>query len=271
MSEAADPFCAALADYLSNQLERDVVFVHDIPYPERLCGLQEGTLDAGWICGVDYVGRIPACQLIAAPVMQGPRYQNQPVYFSDILVRRDSPYQTFDDLRGARWVYNEPGSFSGAVVMHHHLKQIGAGKDFFGEATASGAHTVSLKRVLDGKADVTAMDSTVFDQVLRREPEIQNQVRVVTRLGPNPIPPWVGSRSLADGERDALRAAFLGMAAHPRGQEILASGLFAQFTPVNDSDYDPIRQIMAFFDTNICTQKAQKNTEECRKMLRGCL
>lgn len=267
MSEAADPFCAALADYLRDELVRDVIFVNDIPYPDRLRGLQDGTLDVGWICGVDYVGRIAnsAFQLIAAPIMQGARYQNQPVYFSDVLVRCDSPYQTFDDLRGARWVYNEPGSFSGAVVMRHHLRQFGAGDDFFGEAFASGAHSVSLKMVLDGQADVTAIDSMVLDQVLRREPEIQDQVRVVARLGPNPIPPWVGARSLTDGERDALRAAFLGMSGHPRGREILAQGLFAQFTSIKDSDYDPIRQIMAFFDIYICTQKAQKNTEGYRK------
>ena len=33
--------------------------------------------------------------------MAAPRYQGRPVYFSDVIVRRDSPAMVFDDLRGA--------------------------------------------------------------------------------------------------------------------------------------------------------------------------
>ena len=276
MSEAADPFCRELAGYLTDQLGWEVVFVEDIPWQERLARLKEGALDLGWICGVDYVkytswrastiGRLAKqsphtgtgdcfgaiaprndinIELLAAPVMQGERYQGKPVYFSDVIVRRDGSYQTFNDLRGARWSYNEPGSFSGYLIMLHWLAQIGEEINFFGECIESGAHAASIRMVMEGQADVAVIDSTAFDQTLRREPEVCAHVRVVECLGPNPIPPWVVSRSLADEERNALKEVFLGMYDNPRGRAILSNGLFDRFVPVEDADYDPVRRVVS--------------------------
>ena len=271
MSETADPFCRELAGYLSKQMGCEVVFVEDVPWQERLAWLREGALDLGWICGVDYVKitslRAPAKQsprigtgdcfgaiaprndinidLLAAPVMPGERYQGKPVYYSDVIVRRDSPYLTIGDLRGARWAYNEPGSFSGCLIMLHRLAQMSEGVNFFRETIESGAHAASIRMVLEGQADVAAIDSTAFDQTLRWEPEVRTHLRVVECLGPNPIPPWVVSRSLADEERDALKEVFLGMSDNPRGRAILFNGLFDRFVPVEDSDYDPIRRVVS--------------------------
>jgi ABC-type nitrate/sulfonate/bicarbonate transport system substrate-binding protein len=59
----------------------------------------------------------PKLTLLAAPLPAGARYGGKPIYFSDVVVRRDSPYQTFADLRGVTWGYNEPGSQSGYNVV----------------------------------------------------------------------------------------------------------------------------------------------------------
>ncbi len=55
-----------------------------------------GQVDVGFICGLPYVhlADSPTCpvELLAAPVLQGKRYQQRPIYFSDVIVRNDSPY-----------------------------------------------------------------------------------------------------------------------------------------------------------------------------------
>jgi len=56
-------------------------------------------------------------QLLAAPVLHDERYQGQPVYFSDLVLRADARYQAFTDLRGATLAYDEPHSYSGYLVL----------------------------------------------------------------------------------------------------------------------------------------------------------
>src|SRR5215471_8633748 len=70
-----------------------------------------GQVDIGFICGLPYVhlADSPSClvELLAAPVLLGERYQHRPVYFSDVIVREDSPYTSFYDLQGCVWAFNQ--------------------------------------------------------------------------------------------------------------------------------------------------------------------
>jgi phosphonate transport system substrate-binding protein len=91
----------------------------------------------------------------------GACYKDRPVYFSDVVVRRDSKFHTFADLRGASWAYNEPGSHSGYNVVGYHLATLGEGSGYFGQVVESGAHQVSLQMILDGRIDASAIDSLV--------------------------------------------------------------------------------------------------------------
>src|ERR1700745_3446531 len=49
-----------------------------------------GRVDVGFICGLPYVRLADApdktVELLAAPVLQGERYRQKPVYFSDVIV-----------------------------------------------------------------------------------------------------------------------------------------------------------------------------------------
>jgi phosphonate transport system substrate-binding protein len=183
-------------------------------------------------------------ELFTAPVMLGARYEDKPIYYSDVLVRRDSPYLTFNDLRGARWVFNEPGSFSGYFIMDQYLTSIGETLNYFGELIESGAHSASIQMVLEGRADTAAIDSTVFDQLIRLQPELRDHFRVVECLGPYPIPPWVVSMKTPIGARKVLRETMLAMRGDSSGQSILEKAGVARFVEVADEDYDPIRTVV---------------------------
>ncbi len=87
--------------------------------------LRDGSVDVAFLCGLPYV-RLCAEQPgvlrpLAAPVLDEARYQDRPVYFSDVIVRRDSPFRSFGDLRGrscacwsaitcCRWAKPRPSS-----------------------------------------------------------------------------------------------------------------------------------------------------------------
>src|SRR5450631_1513031 len=69
---------------------------------ENLEDLTEGRLAGGFICGLIYThltrNSIAPVELSAAPLLLGQRYEQKACYFSDIVVRRDSPFASLADL-----------------------------------------------------------------------------------------------------------------------------------------------------------------------------
>src|SRR4030095_3379842 len=86
----AEAFCAEVARYLGPHLGIAVEFVDGIPWEERLREFDAGRIHVCWMCGLPYVWRAdrphPPVELLAAPVPDGPRYEDQPQYFFDLVV-----------------------------------------------------------------------------------------------------------------------------------------------------------------------------------------
>ena len=247
MADNAEATCRAIAAWLGQHLGIATEFVDCIPWQERERQLDAGLIHVCWICGLPYVWKTDTDASViepcVAPVMAAARYAGAPVYYSDIVVRRDSPYRTFADLRGTAWAYNEPNSHSGFNVVRHHLASLGETRGFFGSAVESGAHQASLKMIINTEIDASAVDSTVLEAELTRRPQLHEQIRVIDTLGPSPMPPWVMHKSLAPQLRTDLRDALLSMHADAAGARILAQWGIGHFAAVRDADYDPIRQM----------------------------
>lgn len=239
---------AAIADYLSQQLQLETQFIIEPPWEECLQNVLAGHIQIGWMCGYPYVQTMAKpdspIELLALPVLAGARYEAQPVYFSDVIVRRENPAAKFKDLRGLTWAYNEVGSQSGYHIVRYKLAQIGADGTFFSQVVASGAHLRSLQMVVAGDVDCAAIDSTVMEAALREDPELANQIRIIEALGPSPIPPWVIHKCVPVSLRQSIRQALTQMHLSSIGQEILAKGEMVRFDTAVDAHYDPLRQML---------------------------
>lgn len=246
---SADPFCDAVARFVGERLGVRTQFVEGLPWQERERRFDLGEIEVCWMCGWPYVLRADSpsagLDLIAAPVMAHPRYLDRPVYFSDVVVRADSGFDSFKDLRGASWAYNEPVSHSGYIVVRHFLASQHIYGGFFGSAVESGSHAASIDLILNRSVDGSAIDSTVLEAMLRRRPEMKPLLRIIDTLGPSPAPPWVVRSSMPQDLRDALRTAFLAMHESTDGRAILQEAAVLRFEAVTDSYYDPIRAMAA--------------------------
>ena len=210
--------------------------------------LSGGQIEAVFGCGLPYVWKAaepsPAVRLMAAPVLPAERYGDQPIYYSDVIVRADSPYRVFEDLRGTTFAYNQTVSFSGYVLPLHHLLTLGATGGFFGAVVASGSHAVSMDWVESGRVAAAAIDSAVLEMELAQRPERARVFRVVARLGPAGMPPLIASARLGDDARESLTRALVDMHTTERGQAILKQGGVRRFARVTDRNYDDIRRIL---------------------------
>ncbi len=247
LAENARPVYERIAAYVARRLGQPAELC-GAAWVERLRLLDEGRVDVAFMCGLPYSQRHDRperpIELCCAPVMAHARYQGRPVYFTDVIVRGDSPVRAFAELRGKRWAYNDAGSNSGYVMPRHHLLTLGETAGFFGAAVASGSHQRSIRLVLDGEVDASGIDSTVLELELTQRPDLAPALRVVESIGPCPVPPVVVSTRLPGALKERLRALFLAMHEDPEGRVILADGLIARFVAVGDADYDPIRAML---------------------------
>lgn len=236
-----------LAAYLHRTLGEEALVQLGMPWQERHRLLDAGEIDIGWICSVPYVRNTErgtaAYDLLAAPVHSADRYRGLPVYFSDIVVRDDSRFRTFEDLRGARWGYNEEASFSGYVVAKAHLADLGE-RRFFGELIDAGSHERAMEMIVAGEIEGAAIDSTVFERQQVLDPASVAPLRIIGSLGPNLAPPLVISKSLDPYLRARIQQAVLAMHFDPAGRASLEEAQISRFANVTDDSYDPIRVAM---------------------------
>lgn len=238
---------AEIAAYLQQKLNLPFEYINDIGWPERYQQIDNGRMDIGWICGWPYVVRADQpdsqIELLVAPVMTAERYQQRPIYYSDVIVRRDRPYKQFLDLRHGRWAFNEPGSQSGCHIVRYHLSQIGEMDGFFDTVVASGGHVNSIEMVRAGRVDGAAIDSTVWDWEVAHRPELLDQLKVVAQLGPSGMPPWVIQKAVPQEIRAAVREALLSMHKDARGQALLTAAQVSHFAAVTDTHYNDVREM----------------------------
>ena len=214
--------------------------------------LGDGSVDVAFLCGLPYVRlcaeRPGLLQPLAAPILDEARYQDRPVYFSDVIVRCDTPFRSFGDLRGQSWAYNEAGSFSGCLLVRHHLLQMGETESFFGRVTFTGRHQESIRKVVEGAVDAAAIDSHVLGVERLRNPELARQIRVIASFGPSTIPLVVATADVPATLQARLGAALCELGGDPDSRSLLARGLIRRFTPIDDRAYDDVRQKMAAVD-----------------------
>lgn len=243
----ADAIGRALAEVLRDRLGMAVTWVDDVDWRERYAQMEEGRIHLGWICGAPYVRlreRGVAVELVAAPIYRGARYADRPVYFSDVLVRAESPYRRFEDLRGLRWAFNERGSLSGYECVRGELWRRGALHDYFGAVIEAGSHQNALVLLRQGSVDAAAIDTTVLDEVARLDPDALSGLRALHTIGPWPMPPWVVAPGVDAGLHERIAHVMTTLHEGADGRAMLAKTLVARFAAVEDRAYDPVRELL---------------------------
>lgn len=231
--------------YLAKYLSRKVEFISGFSYSTINTMLGTGMADVGFICGLPYILKQdlphPEVDLLLAPIMKDPKYEDKPIYFSYIIVHKDSPFKRLEDLRGHTFVYNDEISNSGYNMPRAELIRRGETDGFFGEIKRSGSHEESIRMIAVGTSDVSAVDSLVYDYDQINHPEFVDQTRIIQTLGPAGIPPVVVSSKMPQALRDQISDALLNMDEDALGKAILTKAMLGRFERVENSNYDSIR------------------------------
>ena len=238
-----------LQDYVARKLGRPVELVERENYSEVSRLMAKGGADVAFVCSGPYVRgkEFSRMELLVMPVVKG-----EPAYYSYIIVPADSPYRTFDDLRGKRFAFTDPLSHSGTLVPIYLLAlmdETPAG--FFSHHIYTYGHNMSIMAVADKVVDGAAVDSLIWEYLAVTTPGLTAKTRIINRSGPYGIPPVVVRSRLDPELKRRLAEIFMSAAADPEGKSILDGMMIEKFVPGDDSNYDSIRRMYARLPYNL--------------------
>jgi len=249
LAPSIKPMYQFIADYVGEQLG----IATELSVADDYSRATDGSMDVGFICGLPYVlftrENSALMDPIAAPVLNGDRYHDRPIYFSDVIVKRDSSFNDFEALRGGRWAFNEPLSQSGYGIVRQKLIELGETSGFFGEVIESGFHQRSIRLVQTGEVDASAIDTQVLEVAMRKHPQLKEKLRVIDALGPSTIQPVVASGSLPASLRADLTAVLQQLGDDPAARAALDLGLVRRFEAVDEASYGDIREMVHTAET----------------------
>ncbi len=165
-------------------------------------------------------------EVVAAPVFAG---QGDAVYHSVVLARSVDGPVSLADAAGARLAVNEPESWSGHHALVAHLRDVGLTMDLFSSVIQTGSHRDSVVAVAEGRADVAAVDHTVWEHLLSAAASAAASLAVIDRSADWPAPPFALRRSVSAEVREHLLA--IGPGNVPGLQAVVPAGL-ADYRPL---------------------------------------
>lgn len=239
------PVYQAICDVIGKLLSTPICLIQANCDPLEDPFLLNDNVDFAFICGLPLARLIRSgigLEAMVAPVMDSPRYANEPVYFADFIVHSQSGIRSFYDVLGHSFAVNDFGSNSGYHLPRHYFWTEGFVEHLFGEIMVSGAHSTSIKWVLERRVDCAAIDSVVLDHTLRITPHIAEQLKIIGSTSACAVPPLA-----VNSRHSALRRWIQNVLVHPTPalQTALTDAGIKRLAPVHNSAY---RSIVRQFD-----------------------
>ena len=176
-------------DLWDHWTDPDLVLSQTCGYPFRTC----------------LSGRV---QLIGAPDCRLPGCPSG-YYNSVFVVRAQDARQELSAFAGARFAYNEALSQSGWAAPQTHAASLGFA---FTRLVCTGSHAHSVRAVIDGHADIAAIDALSW-RLIRKHGAHAAQLREIGCTAPTPALPFItGPGRNAGVIRTALEGAITALA-----------------------------------------------------------
>lgn len=247
-----------LAAYISKKTGWQVEIVSGLSYEQADEMLDKGIIQVGYVCGLPYTHKFAEgkYELLAIPVMAMKKgrfpdargYEDIPgKYYSYTIVRKDSPYKSWHDLKGKTYAFNDINSNSGYNMPRYKLVKLGARswQEYFSKVVVSGSHEESIRLVARGIVDASSVDSLVLDYDRHIGNSDALNVKIIEHLhrGGAGIPPVVISSKAPASIKSILQKSLLNMHKDKAGKEILGHALTTKFIKPDDANYNDIRKM----------------------------
>ena len=116
--------------------------------------------------------------------------------------------------------------------------------NFFSKMIFTGSHDAPVWMVARGLADLGAAKDSIFEETLRKKPELRDRVQVLYTGGNFPDATFMVTSKVLPAIRDALVNAFLGMDSTTEGRNVLSRFGAQRFILSPAGDYADVERVV---------------------------
>ncbi len=236
----------AFVDYASKELGTRFKLFTAAEYAGIVNGMSAGQVHVGWLGASSYASTYSDCKCVE-PIAGAMNLQGGMGYNSVLIVKSDSPYQKFEDLKGKVVARNDPLSTSGFLVPTVSWHKMGTPVEKYFTSPMSGGHQQTIVGVLNGTYQGGFTWTTLGDgfgairKMMDKGLLDRGDIRVIWTSSLIPTPPVVILSDLPLAMKSDLVKLFLRLEENnPVLAEAVAQGKTLGLQRVYHEDYEAI-------------------------------
>lgn len=223
-----------LAAYLTKETGKQVVIKISQGYAQHIDAVGTDKMDLAYMGPAAYVemtGKYGKKTLLACQEVAG-----KPFLHGMIIAKADSPLKTLTELSGKRFAFVDQESTMGYVVPRFMLQEAGVGMKQLAQGDFLKSHTNVALAVLDGFYEAGAVKDETFYAYQGRG------LKMLAKSQPIHEHLLLAASHLPDSLTNKVRAALHNL--HDPAVLTAIQPALTGLIPVQDGDYDPLRQII---------------------------
>jgi phosphonate transport system substrate-binding protein len=245
-----------LAGYLSKEVGVPVKLKIVADYAGVIEGQRSGHIHIGYYSAASYA-RAYVTGVRIEPFAIEVASDGSKAYHAVFYVKKDSPYQKVEDLKGKNLGLVDPNSTSGNNVPRFALNGMKIEPEkFFGKVIYTGSHENAIFALRDGTVDAAAnwWSDEEVSNLKRMEkkglPGIKySDYRIIYMSAPIVNAPIAYLSELPEGLKKAIREAFFNADKNGKAAfEKFAESKLAPWQPVTHKEYEPAIELIQFVD-----------------------
>jgi phosphonate transport system substrate-binding protein len=173
-----------------------------------------------------------------------------PTYQSYLIVKKDSRFNSLEDLRGTDFAFTDPESNSGSLVPRFWIAELGESPaTFFRQTIYTYSHDNSIKAVSKGLVDAAAVDGHKWEYYQAVNPGLTEATRIIKKSEPFGSPPLVVAARLSPGKKKLIQTIVTSMHHEKDGQQILKRLMIDRFVLPEESWYASVKNMYEVLQT----------------------
>lgn len=228
-----------LLQYIGKQINYDIHLIQRKTYSEVNELFPKRLIDLAFVCSGPYANSRGKYRFegIATPVVR-----DKPFYQSYLIVHKDTPFHTLEDLRGKIFAFTDPDSNTGSLVPRFWLHELNESPpSFFNRITFTYSHDNSILAVAKGLVDGAAVDGHKWEFYQAKNPYFTSKTRVIKKSQFYGSPPLVASSYLQPDLKKAIQDVILNMHNRSEGKTILNNLMIDRFDPPKPEWYEKVQ------------------------------
>lgn len=165
-----------------------------------------------------------------------------------IVVRKDSPVATLDQLRGKTVSFPAPTALAGTMMPELFLHENGVNPLRDIREVFAGNHTSVLMNVVIGSSAAGCTYLAAWRGFVHERPDMADQLEIRWRTNSLPNNGLIVRDDVPPEVRDKVAAALFALGEHPEGQQILHAAETRGFVPADAATFAPVRDFMQKYE-----------------------